>query len=476
MGKTVGLMSTAYWLRQQVNIPVLWFRSEGDLEQFFHRLHDNDFDNGAFIFVDDMAIYNADLDDIPLEILRKFCFIATSRETRWLRYGSRIKARFDRVIEEQIRQLNKNDATEIRDKIAQYGTLIYFKSGTRENQIAEVLEFSGRDLLVLIRELGQGLKFEAILQSEVDELSDEQRFCYFLICIADRVQVPLPRDLLRRAVLEEYPSVEFIDLVTGLGRLVRYSSGSTAVRSRHSVIAARVVEDPKRRDSALRRKAVEAYYKAFSHYQIPIIVHHSNTAHARVFKAVVYNRFLVQIFGNDEAIKIYHAYEKAFEKDAFYWQQFGLCYLRAKQHKLAVETLTHAATLHDNPLIKHSLGIAKLTTCFDLGPAGLGRLEFDQIRAEGKNELEVLHARNGAREDIAIVSLADLDIKIGRRFDPAEKSSEIEREYHTKLAFYLRSNPNMGGARRIYDQLHGALIGGSDYVGLSAEDVIESDI
>jgi tetratricopeptide (TPR) repeat protein len=277
-------------------------------------------------------------------------------------------------------------------------------------------------------------------------------------------------------VLEEYPDVDFTDLMAGLGRLIRYSPGSTAVRSRHSVIAARVVEDPKRRDSALRRKAVEAYYKAFSHYRIPIIVHHSNTAHARVFKAVVYNRFLLQIFGPNEAIEIYKTYEKAFEKDAFYWQQFGLCYLRAKQHELAIETLTHAATLYENPLIKHSLGVAKLTACLDLGPAGLGRAEFDAMRAEGKKELEALHALNGAREDIAIVSLTDLDLRIARAFDPKDKLEQTEREYHTMLAFYLRASPNMVQARQVYDKLHGALLGGPDYAGFSAEDAIDADL
>jgi hypothetical protein len=116
MGKTVGLMSTAYWLRQQVNLPLLWFRSEGDLELFLHRIQDTDFEKGAFILIDDIAIYTADLEDVRPDILRKFCFIATSRETRWFRYGTRIKARFDRIIEEQIRQLNKNDATELRVK------------------------------------------------------------------------------------------------------------------------------------------------------------------------------------------------------------------------------------------------------------------------------------------------------------------------------------------------------------------------
>ena len=101
MGKTVGLMSTAYWLRQQVNLPLLWFRSEGDLGSFFHRVQDTDFDQGAFIIIDDIAIYTADLEDVRPQVLRKFCFIATSRETRWLRYGPRIKGKVDRVIEEQ---------------------------------------------------------------------------------------------------------------------------------------------------------------------------------------------------------------------------------------------------------------------------------------------------------------------------------------------------------------------------------------
>lgn len=92
------------------------------------------------------------------------------------------------------------------------------------------------------------------------------------------------------------------------------------------------------------------------------------------------------------------------------------------------------------------------------------------MRAEGKQELEALHASTGAREDIAIVSLAALDLRIARTFDPRDKVKQTEREYHTTLAFYLRENPNMAQARAVYDKLNGALRGDSDFVDLSDED------
>jgi hypothetical protein len=191
LGKTVGLMSTALWLRNLVNVPILWFRSDGSLSRFLESIVETDFPKGVYIFVDDIANYADEFDGVPDYVLAKLCFVGTARETRWLRYGPRIEASLT-VVCDQIRLLNRADAEELHDRIKRFGTLVHFHSADHEKQIGEILERSKRDLLVLVKELGLGERFERTLQSEIGEMTEEQRFAYLLVCIPDRIQVLCP--------------------------------------------------------------------------------------------------------------------------------------------------------------------------------------------------------------------------------------------------------------------------------------------
>lgn len=460
MGKTVGLLSTALWLRNLVNVPVLWFRSDGSLSRFLRAIRQSDFMDGAYVFVDDIANYADEFDDVSEDVLSRLCFIGTARETRWLRYGPRIEERLTVSID-QIRLLNRGDAEQLHDRLKRYGTLVHFRSPHPRGQVDEILERSRRDLLVLVKELGLGERFEKTLQSEVDELTDVQRFAYFVVCIPDRIQISMPVDLFNRTMRLAYPGMDPVDVLRNMGRLIRKSAGARSLVSRHSIIAARIVETRRLATSATMRRAVEGLLEAFSHYRVPIIMHHANTGHARVFKAVLNNNFLSFTFGFEGAIEIYRQYEKPFEKDGFFWQQFGLTYLKAgEHHKLALETLRHAAHIHDHVQIRHSLAVAKLVTCYDLGMDGLGEEEFEKLRTEGVSELEQLHIETHMREDMAMTTLVHHDLKISERYDPQAERERRLREYHTRLAFYLRDHPHMAEARKEYEALHEALMEG----------------
>jgi hypothetical protein len=224
LGKTVGLMSAALWLRNLVNVPILWFRSDGSLSRFLQSIGARDFLKGVYIFVDDIANYADEFDDVSGDVLTKLCFIGTARETRWLRYGPRIEARLT-VISDQVRLLNRVDAEELHDRIRRFGTLVHFHSTDPQKQVDEILERSRRDLLVLVKELGLGERFEKTLQSEVDELTEEQKFAYLVVCIPDRIQVSMPIDLFNLTVRLTYPQVDPTALLQNMGRLIRRSAG-----------------------------------------------------------------------------------------------------------------------------------------------------------------------------------------------------------------------------------------------------------
>jgi hypothetical protein len=287
----------------------------------------------------------------------------------------------------------------------------------------------------------------------------------------------MPIDLFNLAVRLTFPNLDPIDVLQNMGRLIRKNTGSRSLVSRHSVIAARTVENRRIAATVAMRRAVEGLLNALSQYRIPIMLHHANTGHARVFKAVVNNRFLAFTFGFDGAIDINRQYEKPFETDAFYWQQFGLTYLKSGgNHMLALETLRHAAHIHHHVQIRHSLAVAKLVTCYDLGRSQLGNDQFDTLRSEGVSELETLHAETQAHEDMAITALVHHDLRISERYDARSDRERRMREYHTRLALYLRHHPQMTDARRHYDALHDALVKGSELDWPQRDDLTEHEL
>lgn len=461
MGRTVGLMSTAYWLRQRTDLPILWLEPDGDFRGFLLKLHPDDFKRGAFVFVDDISNVIDAFDSIPHQSLENICFVASSRETRWRKYSVHLPSHI-KLTTEEIRKLNRRDAEEIHGKISQYGTIVYLHHKDKDRQIQEILEKSQKDMLVLIREIGQGKKFDQILRSEIGDLSEELLLVYLVVCLCDRNQVPLPVDLLAHAARAAEVNGSISEILGRLGRIVDRSGNRRTVRTRHATIAEYVLEPRNRMaDDAIKIRAVESLLLAFSNFQIPIIVHHSNTGHARVFKSVINRRFLTHTFGNEKSLGLYKQFEKLFELDGFFWQQYGLCHLTAGKYEEAVQILEHALATHEHFQIRHSLGAACLTACEKLGPAELTQFEFNELRSKGRTLLDDLHNEVFLREDIALATLATLDVAIAQRWDSEESVRKLAEHYHQKLAFYLRDYPEMERARRSYDQLHAYLTKGS---------------
>jgi tetratricopeptide (TPR) repeat protein len=203
---------------------------------------------------------------------------------------------------------------------------------------------------------------------------------------------------------------------------------------------------------------VRALLVAFSNFQIPIIVHHSNTGHARAFKTIVNRRFLSEVLGVNLALQIYRDFEKTFERDGFFWQQYGLCLSQAKEYEPAIDTLRHALAIHDHFMIRHSLGATCLSACIHLGPKGLLKNEFTPLREEGRRLLRDLHAEVGFRDDVSISALVELDIELSKRYDAADAFRALGEAYHRELAFYVRDHPEMDDAKRAYEKLNDMLI------------------
>ena len=476
MGKTVGLMAVAYWLRQRTNQPILWLEPDGDLRGFLLRLDETVFANGAFVLVDDVANFIEAFEGVSSNKLTHVSFICTSREARWSRYKQRLPETIS-LVTETLRILNHADAEELHSKIVKYGTTVHFTSNQQADQVNEILDKSQRDMLVLIRELGQGRKFEQIVKSEVDDLDDQQRFSYLVICLTDRNQVPLPMDLFGHAYRYKFPDSDMRTALDGMGRIIDITANRRTIRTRHSIIAQHIVEQSKA--VAIKsqiEEAVRALLTAFSNYQIPILVHHSNTGHARVFKTIINRRFLSATMELQRALGIYRDFEKLFELDGFFWQQYGLCQSQTGDYEQALSTLQHAFAIHRHFQIMHSLGATSLTACARLGPDGLRRNEFSALRDSGRHLLTEWHDTFGFKDDLPIATLAQIDIDISQKYDARNDFHALCEKYHRELAFYIRDHPEMNAAKGFYGKLNSLLLKSSaidapDYDALAENEI-----
>lgn len=476
LGKSVGLMATALWLRDHVTQPIIWLQPGGDLKRFFVNLKEGDFPEGIFLFVDDITMFKDEFEFVAQEKLEQICVVATSRETKWHTHQAPFFEKLD-IIKQEIRALNRSDAACLYERIEQHGTVVHFSSKTANERISEILRRSDKDLLVLIKEMGLGEKFNNIVQSEIDDLDEHQKFLYLSVCVPDRLQIPIPLDLVSNAFRKRFGGYDVRDVVKGMGGLLRFNRNGTSLRTRHSVIATRIVESYRGKFSILEiKQAIEGVLSAFADYRRPIMVHHSNTGHARVFKAYINSKFLTFLLGADSALEMYRKFEKPFEVDGFFWQHFGLTYLRAENFSLAIETLSHAEKTHDHVQIRHSLASAKLLMCLKCGPEKLGTSQFEEVRREAVSELSSLHQERRNRDDISIATLANMDCQIAELYDDEEIRASKLRRYHTELALYLRDFPNMPKAKEAYNQLHNRLtVKSFDRPTLSYDDMLQED-
>ena len=280
-------------------------------------------------------------------------------------------------------------------------------------------------------------------------------------------------DLFGHAYRSKFPNGDMRSALDGMGRIIDTTANRRTIRTRHSIIAQHIVEQ---RNAVVSKsqieEAVRALLTAFSNYQIPILVHHSNTGHARVFKTIINRRFLSEILELRTALSIYRDFEKLFELDGFFWQQYGLCQSQTGDHEVSLETLRHAFAIHQHYQIKHSLGAASLTACARLGPDGLKQNDFGRLRDEGRQLLTELHDEFGFEDDLSIATLAEIDTNISKKFDESDDFRALCERYHRELAFYIRDHSEMNAAKRAYEKLNDLLlrassIGDPDYDALA---------
>jgi hypothetical protein len=142
-------------------------------------------------------------------------------------------------IEQTVPRLEDTDVESLLDALDAANRLGQLKGRTRKQQREAMQKTFGRQLLVALLEVTQGVRLEQKIERECDDLQGDAPLVYAVAALATYAGGPLTDQELIAASGDASGAKEQIDLLTRRHLLIRTSSGR--LMPRHSVIAERVV-------------------------------------------------------------------------------------------------------------------------------------------------------------------------------------------------------------------------------------------
>lgn len=228
-------------------------------------------------------------------------------------------------LELTVPQLEDNDVEALLDALDKANRLGQLKGKTRKQQREAMQKTFGRQLLVALLEVTQGVRLEQKIESECEDLKGDSPLVYAVAALATYAGGPLTDQELIASTGEASSAMEQIDLLTRRHLLIR--TGSGRLMPRHSVIAERVVR-------YYQEKGIIA--------QVCTALAIGLASHARVGELQTNRtgRVLIRLLNHEYLIKlvyrnvdiavdvatlrsIYDAVESVLEDDYQYWLQRG---------------------------------------------------------------------------------------------------------------------------------------------------------
>jgi hypothetical protein len=164
--------------------------------------------------------------------------VACVRSSR-LRILDELKDSSYGVVEKTVPLLEADDTEALLDALDEANRLGQLKGKTRKQQRELMQATFGRQLLVALLEVTQGVRFEEKIESECRQLEGDAPLLYAIASLATYAGAPLADQELVAASGDATTASEELQRLLGRHLLIRTSSERIAVR--HSVIAERVV-------------------------------------------------------------------------------------------------------------------------------------------------------------------------------------------------------------------------------------------
>ena len=333
------------------------------------------------------------------------------------------------------RLLSKSEAANVLEKLERFGPWTRLGKLSPATRLDELLKKAKRQLLIGLLEATSGQGFEKIIENDFANLGGQsQKRFVAIVGLATIHRLPLRVALLQRALTILGVS-ESVDVLIHATAGVISRSGD-AVTARHQIYIEHLFE--RVLDNEQKAEAIHALLHGFSVYEAPLLVSVGKLA-ATLFKLTVNHKFLRNSFHGNEGyvLRVYEAFEKAFQSDGLFWLQYGLALRDFDRQDEALDRLRTARIAYPSLQTEHALAQQQLILA--------RRNKRDRTLAyamlgEAKDALMRLDARRQEFEtDYPIDSLSEGHVEIARTFEGLPAARKLSGEYANILSERMRT-------------------------------------
>ncbi|TVK99200.1 cold-shock protein [Shewanella algae] len=360
--------------------------------------------------------------------------------------GDHLKTNID------ISTIENDDARLILDKIQKFGNWTRLSKMSAKNRRIELLKKAKRQLLIGLIETTSGEGYNEIIKNDYYRITDHsERALLILSGLATTKRVPAQEATLTRAMsyLGCNPNIHYV--ASNMHGIVSYENGK--VSTRHRVYIERLFSLYVSKEDIL--KSIEAYLKAFSVYNFPIVKNISRNE-SSIYKHLVNAKSLKRLFNNDKekVISIYKSFEKIFENEGLFLMQYGLALRSFDEQPEAYEKLRIAYdAFPESPHIEHALAQQRIILACAEMDENLAMAHF----TEAEDALNRLHSSKiNAFDRYPIITLSEGHVKLMVHLGKLPEAKLLAKNYHDRISGIKKLNRNerleiaLSNLRRFY--------------------------
>ncbi len=346
-----------------------------------------------FVFIDVMSRQLGSIDKVKkaMEECANLTLVLSDRSNA---YFSRCQAITDlNPTEVRMPDLCEADVIAILERLEHFGYLGVLKGVPRTEQVQAFMVRASKQLLVAMREATSGKGFNAILQSEFNELAQPAKLAYTICCLAVAAGAPgvYRRHLTPCLSSSEFKKASIInDMLRGV--LVPANQTGTMLMPRHRLIAHWTAIDVV--PAALKVEATTTFLKQISADIVPHEIKRRSPAFV-AYRGMINLEHLYEMFNSDMelTIGIYEELRTYYGQDFLFWLQFGMAHARSGHLDIAENYLNQSRALYPNShQTEHHMGIIYLMQA-SLNPNSVASQE------RAKEGIAILKAQIRSRGD-----------------------------------------------------------------------------
>lgn len=267
--------------------------------------------------------------------------------------------------------LNEHDVNSLLSKLTEKDKLRAIRSYSYEEQKDFFYRTANLQLLVAMREISKGGRFDSIIASDFKKIpSDIAKDIYILVCLCHSRQDLVSADVVHRVFRDRIKHDEALDLVENgdLRGIVIIKNGYLA--SRHPVIASEVLHSYSLRAELKTDKLRDIVIKLMISIA-PLVTKDTllqGTPESKIAKKLMDYDHLDHVFRNDFASinEFFYSLKDSYGWNSKYWAQRGLFESARHRYDDAIDFVDHAATIDTHWTIRNSQGVVYLrAACSD---------------------------------------------------------------------------------------------------------------